>query len=137
MKKSLPFFLLLSISISLLGQGLKGSYLVDSVYSLNLKNDFGEDPTRALFVYLPPGYQESARRYPVIYFLHGFGGNHLIPGMTDILDYAISPGALTIVREYGPNSITYKELSAISSLEELHRALNDIPILKSSGQSAA
>ncbi|MBI5878531.1 MAG: hypothetical protein HZB53_12855 [Chloroflexi bacterium] len=27
-------------------------------------------------VYLPPGYAASQRRYPVLYLLHGWGGNH-------------------------------------------------------------
>ena len=36
--------------------------------------------------------------------------------------YGISPGALTIVREYGPNSNTYKQLEGISSMEELRKS---------------
>ncbi len=33
----------------------------------------GDDPNRYVSVYLPPGYsREPNRRYPVIYFLHGF-----------------------------------------------------------------
>lgn len=30
----------------------------------------GVDPKRNVHVYLPPGYAESGKRYPVIYFLH-------------------------------------------------------------------
>jgi len=34
----------------------------------------GDDATRDVFVYLPPSYStETARRYPVVYFLHGYG----------------------------------------------------------------
>jgi S-formylglutathione hydrolase FrmB len=33
----------------------------------------GDDPDREVFVYLPPSYaREPARRYPVLYFLHGY-----------------------------------------------------------------
>lgn len=33
----------------------------------------GDDPTRDVVVYLPPSYvAEPARRYPVVYFLHGY-----------------------------------------------------------------
>lgn len=32
----------------------------------------GNDATRDVHVYLPPGYGEGNRRYPVIYFLHGY-----------------------------------------------------------------
>jgi len=35
--------------------------------------------------------------------------------------YALSPGALTVVREYGPNSNTYKELSDIKTVEQLNK----------------
>ena len=34
----------------------------------------GDSPDRNVYVYLPPGYaQNPGRRYPVIYFLHGYG----------------------------------------------------------------
>jgi len=32
----------------------------------------GNDATRDVWVYTPPGYEESGKRYPVIYFLHGY-----------------------------------------------------------------
>jgi S-formylglutathione hydrolase FrmB len=35
--------------------------------------------------------------------------------------YAISPGALAIVREYGPNSNTFKQLAEISTYEDLNK----------------
>ena len=35
----------------------------------------GRDLAYAL--YLPPGYGDGDRRYPVLYLLHGFNGNHL------------------------------------------------------------
>jgi S-formylglutathione hydrolase FrmB len=37
-------------------------------------NPLGDSATRPLWVYLPPGYDESSQRYPVIYVLQGFGG---------------------------------------------------------------
>jgi pimeloyl-ACP methyl ester carboxylesterase len=51
----------------------------------------------------------------------GYGALKIAMHHPDIFNtvYAISPGALTIVREYGPNSDTFKELSTISTLEEL------------------
>jgi S-formylglutathione hydrolase FrmB len=36
-------------------------------------NLLGDPATRPIAVYLPPGYDDSADRYPVIYVLHGFG----------------------------------------------------------------
>jgi enterochelin esterase family protein len=40
-------------------------------------NVFGDPSTRHLVVYLPPGYQQSNRRYPTMYLLHGFNGRAL------------------------------------------------------------
>jgi poly(3-hydroxybutyrate) depolymerase len=37
------------------------------------RNLEGDDPTRDVAVYSPPGYAEDTeRRYPVVYFLHGY-----------------------------------------------------------------
>lgn len=208
MKKIFLILLLISGFSELTFAQVKGEIRVDSVYSAFLENDFGEATTRKISVYLPPGYGESTKKYPVIYFLHGFTGTHEMRGMKDILDYAIesnrirpfilvipdelttyggsfysnseyfgnwedftaidlvsyvdknyrtiaakesrgitghsmggygamklamhhpdifntvyaiSPGALTIVREYGPNSDTFKELSTINTLDELSK----------------
>lgn len=184
-----------------------GTIVIDSLYSGRLENAFGESPKRALSIYLPPGYEEDTRNYPVLYYLHGFLNNHVITAeMKAVLDYAIdsqrirpfimvisdqqttydgsfysnsalfgnwedftaydlvkymdsnyrtiaekdgrgitghsmggygalkiamhhpdtfsavyalSPGALTVVREYGPNSNTYRELASIKNMEEL------------------
>ena len=72
MKKSI-LFLLISASLTSWAQtGLKGALVKDSLYSKNLENDFGENPTRSVSVYLPPEYNNSKKKYPVIYFLHGF-----------------------------------------------------------------
>lgn len=208
MKKCL-LLLLLGYSALCNAQTTKGRVVTDSIYSQHLENQLGENPTRAVSVYLPPGYEESNLSYPVIYFLHGFtGDNTMLSSMSEMLDYAISakrirpfilvvpdqkttyggsfysnsgvfgnwedftvydlvdymdktyrtipdkesrgitghsmggygalkiamhhpdifntvyaisPGALTIVREYGPNSETFKELSTISTLEELKK----------------
>lgn len=32
--------------------------------------------TMPYYAYLPPGYEESGRRYPVLYMLHGMGGSY-------------------------------------------------------------
>ena len=96
-----------SIACSLLAEGSKGTSLVDSVYSGSLENDFGENPTRGI-----TGHS-----------MCGYGALKISMNHPDIFStvYAISPGALTIVREYGPNSDTFRELSTINTLEELNR----------------
>ena len=61
----------------------------------NLLGDPGE---RDLFVYLPPGYEGSDRRYPAVYLLHAYGGTadglvhpptderRWVPPLEDVLD---------------------------------------------------
>ena len=34
--------------------------------------------TRRMMVYLPPGYEESRQKYPVLYLLHGTGGDETV-----------------------------------------------------------
>ncbi len=210
MKKLIVIILILTqVSFGGYTQTNKGKVTTDTLYSKNLENDFGENPKRAVSVYLPPGYNNSKQRYPVIYFLHGFtGDNKMLTPMAEILDfaiatnkirpfimvisdqkttydgsfysnsqvfgnwedftaydlveymdnnfrtiaksesrgitghsmggygalkiamhhpeifssvYAISPGALAIVKEYGPNSNTYKEFATAKNLEELNK----------------
>jgi len=69
--------------IHIMGESLKG----------NLE---GDDPNRTVIVYLPPGYAKSGKRYPVIYFLHGYGVNAQFYadtiGMPAAADKAIAAG---------------------------------------------
>lgn len=51
---------------------------VDSIPAPSLRNNLLGDPDiRAATVYLPPSYSKNrAKRYPVVYLLHGFGADH-------------------------------------------------------------
>jgi S-formylglutathione hydrolase FrmB len=77
----------------------------------NLLNDATE---RQLYVYLPPGYQKSrARRYPVVYLLHGYGSSYrqwMAGGekwnIRDVIDRSIKGGkvrAMIVVMPDGSN----------------------------------
>jgi S-formylglutathione hydrolase FrmB len=52
----------------------KGTLERINVHGASLEGNLeGDDPTREVFVYLPQSYaNEPARRYPVVYFLHGY-----------------------------------------------------------------
>src|SRR5438067_3991694 len=67
--------------------------------SSNLAGNLLGDPTeRDLFVYLPPGYEQSDSRYPTAYLLHALGssaqeevtpkndGQRWVPRLEDVLD---------------------------------------------------
>jgi S-formylglutathione hydrolase len=68
MKKTIVLSAILLGTTTLFGQG---SYFDTSFYSQAL------DREKTVRVYLPPGYDDHLDlHYPVIYFLHGLGGNH-------------------------------------------------------------
>ncbi len=48
------------------------------------KNLIGEKTERTILVYLPPAYDASTKRYPVVYFLPGFGDRSMDTSSEDI-----------------------------------------------------
>jgi len=83
-----------------LGQGQfpKGQIIVERISSESLKNSGGENPTRRITVYLPPDYEITTNRYPVIYYLHGFTWSDSLQIASDhfdrLLDKAIATGKI-------------------------------------------
>lgn len=58
------------------GQNLKGTVVTEKFLASSIQgNPAGENAMRRLTIYLPPGYNQSKQHYPVIYFLHGYGGD--------------------------------------------------------------
>src|SRR5215471_1203538 len=57
------------------GPEKKGSFELIKVHGASLEGNLeGDSPDRDVYVYLPPSYATSKnRRYPVVYFLHGYG----------------------------------------------------------------
>lgn len=74
MKKALLSLLALLCPVLLSGQLLaQGSVEQLRVHSPSLEGNLqGNDPVRDVYVYLPAGYENSRKRYPVVYFLHGY-----------------------------------------------------------------
>ena len=63
------------------------------------QNKIGISPVRKLVVYLPPDYDQSSKRYPVIYFLPNpfdgsFDSHFKKVGAQDLFDHAISTGVI-------------------------------------------
>ncbi len=62
--------------------------------SESLKNNkAGEEAMRELFIYLPVDYKASNKRYPVVYYLHGYGvdhNNYFSLEIDNLLDEAIN-----------------------------------------------
>jgi enterochelin esterase-like enzyme len=88
MKKLL---LLIALHLSLITFAQTGKVVSFVLNSKALQNAGGEDPNRKVSVYLPPNYDATSQRYPVIYYLHGFmGKDNIFPQMQAILDAGIS-----------------------------------------------
>jgi S-formylglutathione hydrolase FrmB len=90
----------------------KGRIVVTYLDSKLLRhNPGGENPRRRVSVYLPPGYEASpGRRYPVLYYLHGFAWNDSLlfhaDGLGDLLDQAIAAGQIRPLIVVAPNEQT-------------------------------
>jgi hypothetical protein len=209
MHKYFLFFFALLIVQQSFGQVASGRVTSFTINPKTLQNKGGENPNRKVSVYLPPDYDKGNKRFPVIYYMHGFMGTDSISSqMKMILDkgiaqhkirpfvlviashytlyegsfysnssltgnwsdfaakelveyvdknfrtlatsesrgiaghsmggygaiktgmlfpevfssvYALSPGLLAFVKEFGPNSDSYKELGKIKTVEELKK----------------
>lgn len=91
-------------------QYTKGKVVVDHLYSALLENPGGENPTRRVTIYLPPGYDESDQRYPVIYYLHGFTWSDSLMIVGDhfdqLLDKAIATNKIRPIIVIMPDQYT-------------------------------
>jgi enterochelin esterase-like enzyme len=112
MRKIVVGLLLLIISITGIAQGklVRHEFTAASLQN----NKGGEDPLRQLTVYLPADYEKGTQRYPVIYVLHGYGGNDSVMmsvwiNFKRLLDEAIKTGKMRPMIVVAPNSNTKME----------------------------
>jgi len=87
MKKTILLSAILLTATTLLGQS---NYSDTSFYSPAL------DKEKMVRVYLPPGYEENPElHYPVVYYLHGWGGNHTSgSGLFPVIDSLVRKGII-------------------------------------------
>jgi len=70
----LIFAATLALVSASVGWAQEGKVVRATVHSVALeRNVTGESADRRVSVYLPPSYESSTKRYPVIYLLHGIG----------------------------------------------------------------
>jgi S-formylglutathione hydrolase FrmB len=110
MKKLLFSVLFIQIIFVVKGQIPQGRIIVDSINASSLYNIGGENPVRRITIYLPPNYDETTNRYPVIYYLHGFAWSDSLLIASDHLDQlfdkAIATGKIRPVIIVMPNEYT-------------------------------
>jgi S-formylglutathione hydrolase len=123
---SFPVLFLLSFMVLVLlfavavrgqnGPGRKGTVERIKVYGKGLEGNLsGDSPERDVSVYLPPSYNsDRRRRYPVVYFLHGFTDSdaqwygfqkHWI-NLPEVLNKAFADGRMREVIVVTPNAFT-------------------------------
>jgi S-formylglutathione hydrolase FrmB len=90
----------------------KGRVVVTYLDSKLLRGNPGsENPRRRVTVYLPAGYDaQPSRRYPVLYYLHGFAWSDSLlfhaDGLGELLDQAIAAGQIRPLIVVAPNEQT-------------------------------
>lgn len=99
-------------------------YLCPTIPSPSLEGNPLDSPNeRELHIYLPPGYHEqTGRRYPVLYFLHGYGsGPPTVPPrrrLQEAVPRPLRPLATAVSRRV----VTLETLDALIGSGSLHRA---------------
>ena len=90
-------FLFVFLQITCLGHGQdsKGKIIVERINSPALQNTGGENPVRRVTIYLPPDYDHTTHRYPVIYYLHGFGWSDSLQIASDHFDLLLDKAIIT------------------------------------------
>lgn len=79
MRLGIALALAFTIAFAQSGPPTKGTYNRIKVHGKSLEGNLsGEPADRDVSVYLPPSYQQdTARRYPVVYLLHGYTNSDL------------------------------------------------------------
>ncbi|MBN1131599.1 MAG: esterase [Bacteroidales bacterium] len=87
-------------NVFILGDGRAGLYRVNDVPHGTVARRWYDSPgnnkTRRISIYTPPGYENSREKYPVLYLLHGVGGDEeawiALGGTAQIMDNLIASG---------------------------------------------
>lgn len=83
----------------------------------------------AVSIYLPDGYDQDDTRYPVLYLLHGYGGNHLewlTAGQVEVvIDRLIDHGTIPPVIVVMPDARNswYVDSAEFGGLDDYETAL--------------
>lgn len=104
-------------NIFLLGSGQADLYRVNQVPHGSLAFRWYQSPhnekARRMAVYTPPGYESDTRQYPVLYLLHGMGGDEEawieLGRATQILDNLIARGTIKPMIVVMPNGNVVQE----------------------------
>ena len=121
----------------IIGNGLGDLYQVNKVPHGTVTRMWYSSPanvdatTRRITVYTPPGYETSGQSYPVLYLLHGTGGDEeawITQGRTaQILDNLIAQGRAVPMIVVMPNANVVQEAAPGESSLGLERPIMRLP----------
>jgi len=122
-------------SVVLVGGGVDGLYAVKNVPHGTVRKVWYDSPTaglqRRMTVYTPAGYETSKRSYPVLYLLHGMGGDEdaweELGRATQILDNLIAEGKaepmVVVMPKAFPDIIQFVEKTYRVKKDKANRAI--------------
>ncbi|GAB1450403.1 alpha/beta hydrolase-fold protein [Draconibacterium sp.] len=122
-------------NVFIVGGGQGDLYKVNSVphgtVSRRWYNSPGNEKMRRITIYTPPGYEENKDKYPVLYLLHGMGGDEeawIALGRTaQILDNLIAQGKAKPMIVVMPNGNVAQEAAPGESSLGLYKPTFQLP----------
>jgi enterochelin esterase-like enzyme len=122
-------------NIFIIGGGQADLYKVNNVDHGSVIRRWYSSPgngmTRRITIYTPPGYERSKTKYPVLYLLHGMGGDEeawiALGRATQILDNLIAQGKAKPMIVVMPNGNVSQEAAPGESSKGFYKPSFDMP----------
>ena len=123
------------VNVVILGGGKADNYLVGDVphgtVARRWYNSPGNGKERRITVYTPPGYETSKQKYPVLYLLHGMGGDEeawpALGRTAQILDNLIAQGKAKSMIVVMPNGNVAQQAAPGEDAKGLYKPVFQIP----------
>lgn len=123
------------LNVLLIGSGQADLYKVNDVPHGTIAKRWYESPgndiTRRITIYTPPGYEESNTPYPVLYLLHGMGGDEeawmTLGRASQILDNLIAQGKAKPMIMVMPNGNVAQEAAPGESRLGFYKPQSRLP----------
>jgi len=123
------------VNIVIVGGGKADNYMVADVphgtMAKRWYNSPGNAKTRRITIYTPPGYEESKEKYPVLYLLHGMGGDEDAWGAlgrtAQILDNLIAQGKAKKMIVVMPNGNVAQQAAPGEDVKGLYKPTMQLP----------
>lgn len=124
-----------TLNVLLIGGGQADLYKVQNVPHGTVSKRWYESPgnnkSRRITIYTPPGYESSKASYPVLYLLHGMGGDEeawpTLGRATQIIDNLIAEGKAKPMIIVMPNGNVAQEAAPGESSEGFYKPVFRLP----------